>query len=1114
MHNLSAKKESKTMPNQILRGIYVLATGLTLAVSASGLTVSNMAAGGYHTLIVKSDGSLWACGRNEEDQLGWDSSYQNASIPTRLAGISNVAAVAGGTYHSLALLADGTLRAWGQNNRGQVGNGATNDPIAPPAQVVGLSNLLAASGGYDHSLALKADGTVWGWGDNTRGELGLGAYDTNTGYYIPFQTNLAQTIPGLTSIVAIAAGDGFSLAVKTDRTLWVWGANWNGQLGDGTNLSTNVPHLSALSNIAAVSAGRYFAMALKTDGTVWTWGANGSGQLGNGQTNLTSLVPVQVVNLSNVAAIAAGDYYALAAKTDGTVWAWGDNRCSQLGQITAASTNAPVQIAGLSNIVALSAAWGHCLALDAAGVLRAWGNGMYGQLGNGVMAFRTLPHQVGGLSNISLLAAGADFSMAAVSNGAVWAWGNNKQGQLGNGNNVASNAPGLVSGLSNVSALAGGGNWYYPPYSKAHALGLKDGSVWAWGNNDRGQLGNGTNANTNLPIAVGLANVTALGAGKYFSLTLKSGGTVWGWGENDMGQLGIANQDSTNRPVQALIADVTAIACGSYHVLALKTDRSLQAWGNNWSGQLGNGMLDNTNIPVAVIGTSDTLAIAAGGMSSMKLKADGTVWAWGNNYDGLLGVGSTNPEIAMPAQVLDLFNITTIAAGDSHMLALASNGTVWAWGNNFGGQLGIGQSGNLTNHPVQVLGLSNVTAIAAGANHSLALKNDGTVWAWGYNDYGQLGDGVWWYQSDPTQVVEVGSLSITLAPTNGAWRMTAAPAAYSGPTNGIGNLPATIAPAGEYAIHFGRLPGYQTPLPQTNLVVADTLTNVSAVYVPYRHYAYGDYDGDRFTDPGVYGPTSGIWLVRLSQSAYGTGRAELGGTGWLTVSADYDGDRKTDPAIYNRDSGQWTAMLSAFNYLSVSAMLGGAGFMPVVADYDADGLADPAVYQIATGQWIVMLSANNYGTATATLGGPDCHPIPADFDADAKADPAVFDAATCTWYVMLSAMNYFTGSLQFGTPGFIPIPGDYDLDGKADLALYQESSGQWQVKMSGSDYALATATFGGVGYAAAPGDFDADRKADPAVYRDSDGEWLAMLSSFGYLVVRINLGGPDWTPVQ
>ncbi len=1118
------------MCHGIVRGVVGLAVGLLTAAVSDGLTVSNMAAGGYHTLIVKSDGSLWVCGRNDESQLGLDFSNQNVAIQTRLASPTGVVAVAGGVKHSLALLADGTVRGWGDNWQGQVGDGSTSEYVRLPTPVVGLADAVALSANYAHSLALDSAGRVWAWGNNRFGELGIGP--ATNAPFIPSQTNVAQQVPGIFNITAIAAGDGYSLAVRNDHTLWAWGNNGHGQLGKGADgPSTNVPQRAVVSNVAAAAAGRYFAMALRRDGTVWAWGDNGSGQLGDGTTNGHRYAPAPVMSLSNVAAIAAGDGYALAAKADGTVWAWGDNSDGQLGRVAVASTNAPVQVAGLTGIVAVSAGWGHCLALDGSGVLHAWGNGMYGQLGNGIMAFRSLPHQVAGISNISLIAAGADFSMAAESsaaggtlagpgqaasggNGAVWAWGGNLQGQLGNGSNVMTNAPVLVSGISNVSALAAGGYWYVPFCSEAHALALKDGEVWSWGHNHDGQLGNGTNVNANLPAAIGLTGATQVDAGDYFSAGLKADGTVWAWGANNMGQLGNGSDVGTNLSTLVDIGQVAAIACGGYHALALKQDRSVWAWGCNWGGQLGNGTLVDTNRPVAVIGTSDTIAIAAGSAASMKLRADGTVWAWGANTEGLLGVGSTNEEVTMPAQVTGLANITAIAAGDSHMLALASNGTVWAWGNNYDGQLGNGSSCNFTNRPVQVLGLSNVTAIAAGANHSLALKADGTAWAWGLNDYGQLGDGIWWYQQDPTQVVEVGTLVITVTPTNGSWGITACPAAYAGPTNGTGSLAAVVAPAGAYGVEFGLLPGYQAPGPQTNAVTADTLTTVSGVYTPYRHYAFGDYDGDRFTDPAVYGPASGDWLVRLSHAAYGIGRAEMGGAGWLAVSADYDGDRKTDPAVYHRETGQWQALLSGFNYYSASAMLGGAGRMPVIADYDGDGMADPGIYDLASGQWIVLLSANNYAAATAALGGPGDHPIPADFDGDGKADPAVYDAAARTWYVMLSAMNYFTGFMQFGEPGFIPIPGDYDGDGQADLAMYQETSGQWQVKLSGSGYALGTASFGGLGFAAAPGDFDADGKADPGVYRDADGEWFAMLSDFGYLTVRVNLGGPGWTPAQ
>jgi alpha-tubulin suppressor-like RCC1 family protein len=319
--------------------------------------------------------------------------------------------------------------------------------------------------------------------------------------------------------------------------------------------------------------------------------------------------------------------------------------------------------------------------------------------------------------------------------------------------------------LTSVTAIAGG--WQ-------HSLALKsDATVWAWGAGFLGQLGDG-NFYTDPPYGVatpvrvsGLTSVTAIAGGLVHSLALKSDGTVWAWGDGEEGQLGDGNFYSfphygvaTAVQVSGLTT-VMAIAGGNYHSLALKSDGRVWAWGYAYDGQLGDGNFyapfAGVATPVQVSALTTVTAIAAGGDHSLALKSDGTVWAWGYGYFGQLGdgifyVNSPIPGgegplggVATPVQVSGLTTVTAIAGGGNHSLALKSDGTVWAWGYGEYGQLGDGNFYTTGNRgvarPVQVSGLSGVVAIAGGARHSLALKYDGTVWAWGSGEEGQLGDG-------------------------------------------------------------------------------------------------------------------------------------------------------------------------------------------------------------------------------------------------------------------------------------------------------------------------------------------------------------------------------------
>jgi len=336
--------------------------------------------------------------------------------------------------------------------------------------------------------------------------------------------------------------------------------------------------------------------------------------------------------------------------------------------------------------------------------------------------------------------------------GTPMAWGHNDYGQLGNGAFMTSSPFGssvaVPSEISGVQALAAG-------YS--HSLALKsDGTVWAWGRGQYGQLGDGNfytsgNEGVATPIRVnGLSAMVAVAAGGYHSMALKSDGTVWAWGDGEYGQLGDGNLYISGNfglalPIQVSgLSGVVAIASGFAHCLALKSDGSLWAWGYGLYGQLGDGIFGLSPTPVQVTDLNGVVAIGAGDHHSLAVKSDGSVWSWGYGFYGQLGDGnlytSGNNGVATPLQVNGLSGAVAIAGGGYHSLLLKSDGGVWAWGHGFFGQLGDGNFFTVAT-PVQVSGLTNVVAIAGGSYYSLALKSDGAVWAWGDGRAGTLGDG-------------------------------------------------------------------------------------------------------------------------------------------------------------------------------------------------------------------------------------------------------------------------------------------------------------------------------------------------------------------------------------
>jgi hypothetical protein len=340
-----------------------------------------------------------------------------------------------------------------------------------------------------------------------------------------------------------------------------------------------------------------------------------------------------------------------------------------------------------------------------------------------------------------------------------WTWGYSYAGILGDGGLTAGNRPypGPVSNLAGLTAIAAGAG---------HNLALRsDGTVWAWGNNGTGQLGDGTTTNRFTPVQVpGLNSVIAVAAGWARSLALRSDGTVWAWGENPFGQLGDGTTTEQHSPVQVSgLTSVVAIAAGKEPNTALTAAGTLWAWGLNNQGQVGDGTQANQRAPVAISGVGGVVAIARGHEHGLALSADGTVWAWGSGWYGRLGDGTYAHQFS-PIRVPGLSGVAAISGGGLHSLALGSDGKVWAWGWNdaqpVGGAADGGQIGDGTTTPrlmpVRLSNFTGVVAIAAGGAHSLALKADGSVWAWGYNAMGQIGDGTVTARHIPVRVSGLG----------------------------------------------------------------------------------------------------------------------------------------------------------------------------------------------------------------------------------------------------------------------------------------------------------------------------------------------------------------------
>ena len=744
--------------------------GMSFSVVAAG----SVGAGSYSSFALTPERSLWAWGANSSGQLGLGSTDE-APAPTLVSGIADTVAVAGGESHAVLLRSDGTVWTSGSNYDGQLGRpGADSSNFE---QVPGLTGVVQIASGGSHVLALRADGTVYAWGANYYGQLGNGSLEPSSS---------PVPIDGLSSVVAVAAGASHSIALRSDGTVVAWGANASGQLGDGTNDSRATPAaIAGLASIRRIATGPTadHSFAVAADGSLYAWGANYNGQLGDG-TAEEHLSPVLVVGLTGVTHVAAGAVHSLAVLADGSLWSWGDNFAGQLGTDAAGVVATPGMLISPTGIVAIGAGSAHSVALTSDGRVLSWGDNTFVQLGTAHSVPSTfVPIELSGSAfqwltqRPVITPPGGQFAnslnamIESLTAGATLHY-------TDDGSEPTEASPVVISGetigidasktirvrawkdgfqpsatVTATFVLEAAAPRANPPggtYSGRVHVGLASETTDA----EIRYTTDGTEPTTSSPLYGGLLTLTstttlnarafrgtwnpsptstysytilpptgAVAAGQSFSLSLDPSGSVRVWGAGSAGQLGNGLTLDSLEPIAVEgVTDVVAIAAGGGHALALRGDGTLLSWG------------DGVLTPVVISGLDAVIAIAAGGGHSLALRSDGRVYAWGANTFGQLGDGTT-ADRALAQPVPDLVNVVAIAAGGSHSLALGADGRVWAWGDNAWGQIG---NGSTAVQLVPVVVLSDAIGIAAGTHHSLAVKSDGSGWAWGRNDRWQL----------------------------------------------------------------------------------------------------------------------------------------------------------------------------------------------------------------------------------------------------------------------------------------------------------------------------------------------------------------------------------------
>ncbi len=382
-----------------------ISVGQTQQFTATGVSpAAAVDAGSFHTCARLQDGTVRCWGRNDEGQLG-DGTTTNASTPVAVPGVGGAAAVSGGGFHTCARFPDGTLECWGRNDSGQLGDPATTSfSSVTPVRVTGITTAIAVTAGGFHTCALLADGTVQCWGENDFGQLGNGTSDPVPGS--PTTVNPTPvTVSGMTTAVAISAGGWHTCALLRDGRVQCWGQNTYGQLGDGATIAPSAPSRSptpvtvtGITTAVAMEAGIFHTCALLADGTLQCWGRNDEGRLGNG-TTANSSTPTTVSGITP-AAVAPGAEHACAILRDGTVRCWGDNNWGQLGNNSAAgatSTTPATAVTGIATATAASSGAEHTCALLQDGSLQCWGRNTDGRLGNGTTTNAFTPVTVVGL---------------------------------------------------------------------------------------------------------------------------------------------------------------------------------------------------------------------------------------------------------------------------------------------------------------------------------------------------------------------------------------------------------------------------------------------------------------------------------------------------------------------------------------------------------------------------------------------------------------------------------------------------------------------------------------------------------------------------------------------
>ena len=764
-----------------------------------------IACGDSYTAALLEDGTMRTWGYNGVGQLGISNTIDMSTAVTP-CNISNAIAIACGQRHTAALLADGTMRIWGFGSSGQLGDNTFSTSVITAVTPCNISNAVAIACGQTHTAALLADGTMRTWGDGSTGQLGAGTYNSNPTPVTPCN---------ISNAVAIACGESHTAALLSDGTMRTWGYGLSGRLGIGntTNNNTAVTPCN-ISNAVAIACSQRNTAALLADGTMRAWGSGGSGSLGIRTINVDMSTAVTPCNISNAVAIACGGSNTAALLADGTMRTWGYGANGQLGIGGFADMSTAVTPCNISNvaivrpsIVSMSGMLYNNFPLNKVvsdlsfayqpGTISMRGLAIIGATGTWEVSINSGSSwaALDAVSAVSATLLRADpvvrLRSSAAASGAdtiiVKAWSGQQatpalltagvnttiatatiQGySFSTGTITLTSTPIPVPPAPTLISAVGGYETLNVTFSIADSKFVEGYTIDVSGTTYNVTSSPAFIATNVVPgtypirIRAYNADLSASAYSNAFTTTivirtrttyrsiacnsqhiaaLLADGTMRTWGWNIYGQLGISSNADMSRAVTPCnISNAIAIASGQTHTAALLADGTMITWGYNANGELGSNSVNNALTAITPCNISNAVAIACGSNHTAALLADGTMRTWGLATNGRLGNGITNVNALSAVTTCNISNAVAIACGDAHTAALLADGTMRTWGLGTNGQLGRNSVSDATT-AVTPCNISNAVAISCGFNHTAALLVDGSMRTWGAGSFGQLGN--------------------------------------------------------------------------------------------------------------------------------------------------------------------------------------------------------------------------------------------------------------------------------------------------------------------------------------------------------------------------------------